>query len=111
MGRRRRKPKPPSDPSPLKGIAALLVETPAAVLDLHGYDARRAEARLRDFLRTQAVTASGGVVHVVTGRGTRSEGTPVLPALVRELLEGELDPFVAEWAGLSGGGGVALRLS
>jgi len=108
-GRKRRKGTPP-DSAPLTGIAALLSETPAAVLDLHGLTATQAEARLRDFLRTRATLAPGGVVHVITGRGNRSEGTPVLPGLVRDLLESDLRDLAVSSAGLPGGGGVAVRL-
>jgi DNA-nicking Smr family endonuclease len=112
MARRKRKARRtrPSPEPALTGIAALLSETPAAVLDLHGYGAAQAEARLADFLRTHATLSPGRVVHVVTGRGNRSEATPVLPGLVRRRLDDELAPWVGESAGLPGGGGVAVRL-
>jgi DNA-nicking Smr family endonuclease len=107
--RSRRKAAPTVGPA-LTGIAALLSETPAALLDLHGHTAAQAEARLRDFLRTHATVSTGRVVHVVTGRGSRSEAAPVLPSLVRRLLDEELAGRVAESAGLPGGGGVAVRM-
>ena len=56
------------------------------------------------------MTASGRVVHIITGKGTRSEGAPVLPRLVREMLDGELRDSVEESAGLPGGGGLAVRI-
>ena len=100
----------PTEAPPLGGVALLLVETPAEILDLHGYTAAQAEARLRDFLRTRSVDTSGRVVHVITGRGNRSEGVPVLPGLVRDLLASELAEHVDLSAGLPSGGGVAIRL-
>ena len=114
MGRkgrkRRRDANVRTEAPPLGGVALLLVETPAEILDLHGCTAAQAEARVRDFLRTRSVDASGRVVHVITGRGNRSEGVPVLPGLVRDLLASELAEFVDLTAGLPGGGGVAIRL-
>ena len=95
----------------LKGIALLLVESPVEKLDLHGMNAQQAESRVRFFFQRHAVTSSGRVVHVITGKGSRSEGAPVLPGLVREMLEDELAPVVAEWAGLHGGGGFAVRIA
>jgi DNA-nicking Smr family endonuclease len=92
------------------GVARLLSETPVAVLDLHGYTSEQARLRVRDFLTTHSRVSRGGVVHIVTGKGTGSEGTAVLRELVRKLLEGELSGLVAESAGLPGGGGWVVRL-
>ena len=72
--------------------------------------AAQAEARLLDFLRTRTVDASGRVVHVITGRGTRSEGAAILPGLVRELLADDFAEYVVETAGLPGAGGIAIRI-
>jgi DNA-nicking Smr family endonuclease len=108
--RRRRDAAPPSEEPALTGIALLLSETPADTLDLHGFTAAQAEARLLDFLRTRSVDASGRVVHVITGRGTRSEGAAVLPGLVRDLLVDDFAEYVIESAGLPGAGGVAIRI-
>lgn len=83
---------------------------PVSTLDLHGLTARQASARVHDFLLTHASTSSGRVVHVITGRGTRSEGVAVLPGVVRDLLADELSDAVRESAGLPGGGGLAIRL-
>jgi DNA-nicking Smr family endonuclease len=80
----------------------LLSEYPADKLDLHGMTAAQAEPRV--------MAASGRVVHIITGKGNRSEGAPVLPGLVRDLLDDDLTRLVREVAGLPGGGGVAVRL-
>jgi DNA-nicking Smr family endonuclease len=94
----------------LPSFVQLLVETPAATLDLHGLTADQALRRMRDFFRTQSRVAPGKVVHIVTGRGTRSPGAPVLPRVAHEALAGELSEFVEDVAGLPGGGALAVRL-
>jgi DNA-nicking Smr family endonuclease len=98
-------------PPELTGIALLLVESPAETLDLHGMNARQAETRVRFFFQRHATTSPGRVVHVITGKGVRSEGRPVLPGLVRKMLEEDLREVVSEWAGLHGGGGFAARMT
>lgn len=94
----------------LSGIALLLVETAADTLDLHGCNARQAETRLVGFLRSRATTYPGRVVHVITGRGNRSERGPVLLPLVGEILADEGAEYVSEHASIRGGGGFAVRL-
>ena len=103
--------KGPASPPELTGIALLLVESPVEKLDLHGMNARQAETRVRFLLQRHAETSAGRVVHIITGKGTRSEGAAVLPELVREMLEDDFEHLVAEWAGLHGGGGFAVRMA
>ena len=113
MGRKKKRKKggdAPAPPPELKGVALLLVESPVEKLDLHGMSARQAETRVRFLLQRHAVTSPGQVVHVITGKGTRSQGAAVLPDLVRELLQDDHGRLVAEWAGLHGGGGFAVRM-
>ncbi len=95
--------------SPLS-LAELMAAYPVASLDLHGFNAVQAEGRVRSFVRTHASASPGGVVEIVTGKGTRSAGPAVLPGLVRDLLQGDLKPEVAEWVGVPGGGAVKVRL-
>ena len=109
--KRKKTGKDPAAPPELKGIARLLIESPVEKLDLHGMNARQAETRVRFFLERHATTSPGRVVHIITGKGTRSEGAPVLPGLVREMLQDDLSELVAEWAGLHGGGGFAVRIA
>jgi DNA-nicking Smr family endonuclease len=99
-----------SSPPELTGLARLLVESPVEKVDLHGMNAVQAEARVRLVFQRHATTSPGRVVHVITGKGTRSEGAPVLPDLVRDMLQHDLSRVVAEWAGLHGGGGFAARI-
>jgi hypothetical protein len=79
------------------GHDALLDATPVATLDLHGDTALDAERRVRDFVRSHARVSRGRVVHVITGKGRGSVGRPVLPAVVRRVLAGDVSSFVADW--------------
>lgn len=94
----------------LTGIARLVVETPVEVLDLHGMTAHQAETRLGFFFQRHELTSPGKVVHIITGKGARSQEAAVLPGLVRDLLGEDLAHYVEEVAGLPGGGGVAVRI-
>jgi DNA-nicking Smr family endonuclease len=98
-------------PPELTGLARLLVESPEETLDLHGMNADQAETRVRFFFQRHAATSPGRVVHVITGKGIGSQGAPVLPDLVRGMLQHDLSGTVAEWAGLHGGGGFAARIA
>jgi DNA-nicking Smr family endonuclease len=85
-------------------------ETVADELDLHGLTAERAELRLEMFLDRMAVSAPGGVVRVVTGRGAGSAGPAVLQGVVRDALNGWLRDRVADWAVDLGGGAYLVRV-
>lgn len=95
----------------LTGVAKLLSEMPVAELDLHGYTSAQARPRVRDFLTTHSRASSGSVVHIVTGKGAGSEGAPVLPGLVREMLDHEVAHMVERYAGMPGGGGWVVRVT
>jgi DNA-nicking Smr family endonuclease len=81
-----------------------------AELDLHGFTADGAERRLEGFLETHAVRSPGEVVRVITGRGTRSSGAPVLQERVRDALTGSMRHRVADWAVDVGGGAYLVKL-
>ncbi|MEK9500556.1 Smr/MutS family protein [Gaopeijia maritima] len=83
---------------------------PVATLDLHGCTAAEAERRVDGFLRQHTRSSPGEVIEIITGKGTRSEGRPVLPGLVRECLDGRWRRSVSDWAGTPGGGSVKVRL-
>ena len=109
--RRKRRVKEAAAPPPeLTGIARLLSEMPLATLDLHGYTGPQARLRVRDFLTTHSRISAGSVVHVITGKGTGSEGGGVLLELTREALTGEAADLVDEYAGMLGGGGWVVRV-
>ena len=79
-------------------------------LDLHGFTGDEAERRLEFFLDRLASTSPGEVVRVITGRGARSEGPPVLQRLVRDALTGWLEHRVQEWAVDVGSGAYLVRV-
>ncbi len=79
-------------------------------LDLHGMSADHAERRLLLFFQRHGASSRGRVVHVITGKGSGSQGPPVLPGLVREILMYDLRTTVSEFGGLPGGGGFAVRI-
>lgn len=100
-----------AQPPPLTGVARLLSESPIATLDLHGYTVAQARPRVRDFLTTYSRISAGSVVHLITGKGTGSEGEAVLHRFVRGTLDDELPDLVEELAGMIGGGGWVVRLA
>ena len=85
---------------------AVVVET----LDLHGYTGDQAEHRLEMFFDRVTRTSPGEAVRIVTGRGTRSQGPPVLQGMVRDALTGWLSDHVAEWVVDVGGGAYLVRV-
>jgi hypothetical protein len=63
----------------------------------------------KNFLQRIAHHHPAEVVRIITGRGTNSEGEPVLgPALEGQL--GELSEFVSEWQRTIDGGSYLVRL-
>ena len=112
MSKRRRKvPQVREGTTPkLSGTALLISEVPEAKLDLHELSAREAEVRVCQFLERHVRISRGRVVHIITGKGTHSDGPPVLPGLVDRLVREEFSHDVVEHAGLVGGGAIALRL-
>ena len=107
MSKRRKRPdkEAPTPPPELTGIAQLLSEMPVATLDVHGYTADQARLRVRDFLTTHSRISAGGVVQVITGKGTG-----VLVQLVRDMLGNDAAHHVDEYAGMLGGGGWVVRV-
>ena len=109
--RHKRRVKEAAPPAPeVTGIARLLSERPVASLDLHGYTGAQARPRVRDFLTTHSRISAGSVVHVITGKGTGSEGDAVLLELVRDMLDDDEAGHVDEYAGMLGGGGWVARV-
>jgi Smr domain len=92
------------------GHDPLLDATPVATLDLHGDTAMEAERRVRDFIRTHARLSGGRVLHVITGRGRGSAGRPVLPGVVRRVLQGDVARFVEDFARDLDEAGYLIRL-
>ena len=91
-------------------MVSLLVARVAATLDLHGRTASEAREAVRSFLSLSARRWPGSVVHIITGKGNRSAGRPVLRGAVAGMLRGELAPRVADWAKDIDEGGFLIRL-
>jgi len=71
---------------------------------------KRRRAALTNFVHTCARSRAGQVVHVVTGRGNRSPGAPVLKPMVGEMLDGDLARWIAAWRLAPDGGSYLVRL-
>ena len=110
MSKRRKRMKQGASPPISTGIAGLLSEMAVASLDLHGLTAAQAQRRLQDFITTHGNASAGQVVHVITGKGSGSEGPAVLWELVRGMLADQAMEKVDEYAGMLGGGGWVIRL-
>ena len=89
MGKRRIPQVQPGEP-----IDTLIGKPVTADLDLHGLEGDAAELRLEHFVTRMAATSPGAVVRVITGRGNRSEGGPVLRPMVARMLETRLKKWV-----------------
>jgi hypothetical protein len=112
MSRRRRRlsKEAPTPPPAQTGIAQLLSEMAVATIDLHGLTGDQAHLRVRDFLTTHSRISAGSVVHIITGKGSGSEGVPVLLELVRDMLDDQAADHVEEYAGMVVGGGWVVRV-
>lgn len=77
-------------------------------LDLHGLTADEARRVAASWLRRQAA-AGERLVRMVTGRGLRSRGPPVLKGEM-EVLLGEMTDLVASWESDSLGGALRVKL-
>ncbi len=89
---------------------ALLDARPGATLDLHGDTALEAQRRTHDFIVTHARVSPGSTLHIITGRGRGSAGRPVLPGMVKRVLQGSARQFVAEFDRDLDDGGFLVRL-
>ena len=79
------------------------------LLDLHGMTGGEARLRAESWLRARQADGVRTVV-VVTGRGNRSGGLPVLRGEVGDLLERLAGTVVAAWEAVDGGGGFRVTL-
>lgn len=98
MAHRRR----PRDPQTPRG-------TVYPLLDLHGHTGAEARLRAESWLRARAADGERTVM-VVTGRGNRSQGLPVLRGEIEDLLAGLAGGVVSRWEPTDGGGGFRVQL-
>ena len=105
MGKRRITTGKPAGP-----IDTLIGRPVEGEIDLHGLDARAAEIALESFVIRWARTRPGAVVRVITGRGNRSDGPPVIQPLVAGQLAGRLGPRVARFTRDAAGGAFLVQV-
>ena len=105
MGRRR--PRSPKSSEPSATLHGAVVDDER---DLHHLTAAEAAVQLESFLLGWSRRRPGAVLRVITGKGNRSQGGPVLRPLVRGLLTGRLAPVVEDYAVESGGGAYLVRV-
>lgn len=80
-------------------------------LDLHGYAAVEARAFLAGFLKAAQKRHPGGLLHLITGRGKRSAGGPVLKPLVKATLVATPATIVEAWGKDDSDGGFLVRFA
>ena len=83
---------------------------PQDQLDLHGFTATEAEARLVSFLASANRKHPGCLVRVITGKGNHSAAGPVLKGRVRTWLAAGRLGSVAKWGLDDADGAYLLRL-
>ncbi len=85
--------------------------SPVAMLDLHHFAVTEVEAAVCNFLKTWQKRAPGAVVHIVTGKGRQSSGSPVLKPRVRKCLKANTLSVVKDWTRDLDDGGFLVLLS
>jgi DNA-nicking Smr family endonuclease len=83
---------------------------PEDALDLHGFTAIEVPSAIRSFLDSWRRRKPGAIVHIITGKGKRSQDGPVLRGVVKTLLQGELRSMVAQWDLDDGEGGYKVQV-
>jgi DNA-nicking Smr family endonuclease len=79
-------------------------------IDLHRHTLAEAEKIVRDRIQTSARSRSGGLVHIITGRGRNSVGDPVLGPGIHRLLAGSLAVHIRRLEPDLDGGGFYVLL-
>ena len=105
MGKRR-----PTHVQPPKLPETLHGARPDATVDLHGMRAHQALRRVESLLTTWSARQPGAVLRIITGKGNRSGGAPVLLGTVEELLRDEMGNRVSDMVLDAGGGGWLVRV-
>ena len=72
-------------------------DVPVATVDLHGLTVTEARQHLTRTIESLSRHNSGGIVHIITGKGRNSAGNAVLRPQVRGMLTGSLRTYVADF--------------
>ncbi|MFN0179245.1 MAG: Smr/MutS family protein [Gemmatimonadales bacterium] len=80
-------------------------------LDLHGFARIEARALLESYLASRRRQRPGTLVHIITGRGRNSPGTPVLKPMVKGYLATAPASVVRAWGRDLDDGGFLVRLA
>jgi hypothetical protein len=80
-------------------------------LDLHGFTAAEARARLEQYFAGARRQRAGQLVHIITGKGRNSPGGAVLKPAVRGLLRSGSVPDIARWGVDDNEGGFLVRVA
>ncbi len=83
---------------------------PDFVCDLHGHTVDSAIRKVHNDLPTFRRRKTGAVVHVITGKGSSSSGSPRLRPVIGRLLSTEMAPLVANFERDIDDGGFLVRL-
>lgn len=103
-----RHPRPvPRGPDPFDPLDGRVDDT----LDLHGFTAAEARARLDVYFKGARQKHPGQLVHLITGKGRNSAGSPVLKPAIRSLLRSGALPNVASWGVDEDDGGYLVRVA
>lgn len=110
MGRRR-----PTRVDPPRLPDTLIGAHPDQTVDLHGFSEAVAVQRVNDLLTTWVRRQPGAVLQIVTGKGNRSTGGPVLLHAVEDYLRVELaggdGRRITDMTRAPGGGGWMVRVA
>ncbi|HEX6991470.1 MAG TPA: Smr/MutS family protein, partial [Gemmatimonadales bacterium] len=80
-------------------------------LDLHGFTAAEARARLEQYFTGAKRQRAGQLVHIITGKGRNSAGGAVLKPAVRGLLRAGSVPDIVRWGIDEDEGGFLVRVA
>jgi DNA-nicking Smr family endonuclease len=103
-------PRRPSRSSPQTNPFEPLEGPIAEVVDLHGFRADEARVRVVAVLTSMHRRNRGELVHIITGKGKRSLGAPVLRSSIKTVLQSELAGMIKAFGTDLDEGGWLVRL-
>ncbi|MEO8449563.1 MAG: Smr/MutS family protein [Gemmatimonadota bacterium] len=102
----RRPPRSAPLPNPFEPLEGPIAE----VVDLHGYRGDEARMRVVSVLTSFHRRNRGELVHIITGKGRRSIGAPVLRSRIKTVLQAELGAIIKAFGTDLDEGGWLVRL-